>query len=71
MALLDASSGHWGGYEDPVYRFYHQSFEVYALQEQTTAIVRMFAALAPDRRLNATRELASRTSPSRGRLCFN
>jgi hypothetical protein len=52
-ALLDASSGHWG-YEDPVYRFYHQSFKVYALQDQTTAIVRMLASLAPDRPLNAS-----------------
>jgi hypothetical protein len=26
--LLQESSNHWG-YEDPVYRFYHQSFKVY------------------------------------------
>lgn len=52
-ALLDASSGHWG-YEDPVYRFYHQSFKLYALQERTTEIVRMLAGLAPDRPLNAS-----------------
>lgn len=50
--LLDASSGHWG-YEDPVYRFYHQSYKLYALQDQTTAIVRALAELAPDRPLNA------------------
>lgn len=27
-ALLDRTSNHWG-YEDPVYRFYHQSFKVF------------------------------------------
>src|SRR5262245_1886337 len=32
--LLQGSSDHWG-YEDPVYRFYHQSFKVYRLQQQT------------------------------------
>ena len=50
--LLKASSDHWG-FEDPVYRFYHQSFKVYRLQEQTKAIVRMLEALAPARALNA------------------
>ena len=49
--LLKASSDHWG-FEDPVYRFYHQSFKVYQLQEQTKAIVRMLEALAPGRALN-------------------
>ena len=34
-ALLDECSGHLG-FEDPVYRFYHQSFEVYCLQHATT-----------------------------------
>ena len=28
--ILDECSDHWG-YEDPFYRFYHQSFKVYAL----------------------------------------
>ena len=52
-ALLDHSSSHWG-YEDPVYRFYHQSFKLYALQEQTTTIVRMLGSLASGRPLNAS-----------------
>ncbi len=50
-ALLKKSNDHWG-FEDSVYRFYHQSFKVYGLQEQTTAIVRMLQSFAPDRRLN-------------------
>jgi len=41
-ALLDASSDHWG-FEDPVYRFYHQSFKVFWLQQQTDTIVRRTA----------------------------
>lgn len=49
--LLGRCSDHWG-YEDPVYRFYHQSFKVYALQHQTQAIVDRLQALAPDRPLN-------------------
>jgi len=49
--LLARSSDHWG-YEDPVYRFYHQSFKVYHLQEQTTSIVAALGDLAPDRPLN-------------------
>ena len=31
VQLFDNVSGHWS-YEDPVYRFYHQSFKVFALQ---------------------------------------
>jgi hypothetical protein len=42
---------HWG-FEDPVYRFYHQSWKVYHLQGRTTAIVAALQALAPDRDLN-------------------
>lgn len=49
--LLAASDDHWG-YEDPVYRFYHQSFEVYWLQQRTEAIVERLQALAPERPLN-------------------
>jgi len=49
---LEESSTEWG-FEDPIYRFYHQSFKVYALQEQTQALVRLLASLAPDRPLNA------------------
>lgn len=50
-ALLERCDGHWGG-EDAVYRFYHQSFKVYALQHTTEAIVERLRALAPDRELN-------------------
>jgi hypothetical protein len=49
--LLEGSSNHWG-YEDPVYRFYHQSFNVYSLQGQTESIAAALADLAPDRPLN-------------------
>jgi hypothetical protein len=49
---LARASSHWG-FEDPVYRFYHQSFKVYALQYQTEAIVRELGALLPGRPLNA------------------
>jgi hypothetical protein len=51
-ALLDLCSSHWG-FEDPIYRFYHQSFKVYGLQDQTERIVRMLEQLAPDRPLNS------------------
>ena len=37
-ALLAEVSGHWG-YEDTIYRFYHQSFKVYRVQETTQHIV--------------------------------
>ena len=49
--LLDESTSHWG-YEDPIYRLYHQSFKVYELQNQTLSIVAALQALAPVRRLN-------------------
>jgi hypothetical protein len=39
-------------YEDAVYRFYHQSFKLYPLQEATLAMVAALARLAPDRKLN-------------------
>jgi hypothetical protein len=50
-ALLDASSDHWG-FEDPVYRFYHQSLKVFWLQQQTEKIVRQLSGLLPDRPLH-------------------
>ena len=50
-ALLEECSSHWG-FEDPIYRFYHQSFKVYALQDQTSRIVGVLESLAPDRPLN-------------------
>ena len=49
--LLQGCSDHWG-YEDPVYRFYHQSFKVYGLQRQTQSTVDRLQALAPDRPFN-------------------
>jgi hypothetical protein len=39
-------------YEDPIYRFYHQSFKVYDLQQITEEIVRALRAVLPDRPLN-------------------
>lgn len=50
-ALLEECSSH-SGFEDPIYRFYHQSFKVYALQDQTSRIVSVLESLAPDRPLN-------------------
>ncbi len=50
-ALLEECNSHWG-YEDPIYRFYHQSFKVYLLQESTLRSVEKLRALFPDRELN-------------------
>lgn len=50
-ALLEACSGHWD-YEDPIYRFYHQSSKVYAIQQSTTQIVEVLQDLLPARPLN-------------------
>jgi hypothetical protein len=50
-ALLEECSSHWG-FEDPVYRFYHQSWKVFYLQSQTTQIVGLLESLVPDRSLN-------------------
>jgi hypothetical protein len=52
VALLDKMSSH-RGFEDPIYRFYHQGWKVFYLQEETTAIVRALQALAPSRPLNS------------------
>ena len=49
--LWQRSNSHWG-YEDPVYRFYHQSFKVYGLQGQTAEIVEALRSLAPHLPLN-------------------
>lgn len=51
-ALLADVADHWG-YEDGIYRFYHQSFKVYYLQHFTTRMVAAFRRLLPDRELNA------------------
>lgn len=50
--LLAEASSHWG-YEDPIYRFYHQSFKVYDTQKNTERIVSELKALAPHLKLNA------------------
>lgn len=47
LALLDEVSGHWH-YEDGLYRFYHQSFKVYGLQDSTLRLVEALRALSPD-----------------------
>lgn len=44
--LLHQCSGEWG-YEDPIYRFYHPSFKVYALGHATKRIVRRYKLLHP------------------------
>jgi hypothetical protein len=49
--LLEECTGHWG-YEDPIYRFYHQSFKVYQLQKSTLGIVDKLQTLAPNQSLN-------------------
>ncbi len=51
-ALLAKHSDHWR-FEDPIYRFYHQSFKVFGLQSQTKGIVGMLAQLVPGRPLNS------------------
>jgi len=49
--LLDEANGHWG-YEDGIYRFYHQSFKVFFLQQLTQQIHAALQSLLPDRELN-------------------
>ena len=44
--LLEEVSSH-SVYEDLVYRFYHQSFKVYWLQDQTKRIVEALKGIAP------------------------
>lgn len=43
--------GHWG-IEDGFYRFYHQSFKVYYLQQTTEEICKGLQNLLPDRPMN-------------------
>lgn len=45
--LFEKVSNEWG-YEDHVYRFYHQSFKVYYLQAVTKDIVKALAKLDPE-----------------------
>jgi len=49
--LFERCGSHWG-YEDPIYRYYHQSFKVYGLQGTTEEIVTALRELAPDFSLN-------------------
>src|SRR5436190_24292952 len=49
--LLVECNAEWG-VDDAVYRFYHQSFEVYLVQTLTLKVVDALQALAPDRPLN-------------------
>lgn len=44
--LLEEMSSHWE-YEDPIYRFYHQSWKVYELQALTNMIVAQLRGIAP------------------------
>ncbi len=46
-ALLKEMNSHWF-YEDPIYRFYHQSFKVYWLQDETRKIVEALKLIAPE-----------------------
>lgn len=45
--LFDELSSHWG-YENLIYRFYHQSWKVYDLQVLTAQVVDALRALAPE-----------------------
>ncbi|MCI0693480.1 hypothetical protein L0337_15920 [candidate division KSB1 bacterium] len=47
VALLNEMNSHWF-YEDPIYRFYHQSFKVYWLQDETGKIVEALKRIAPE-----------------------
>lgn len=49
--LKASCDGHWG-YEDAVYRFYHQSFKVFHLQDLTKRIATTLAGLAPERKVH-------------------
>jgi len=49
--LWQQSNSHWG-YEDPVYRFHHQSLKVFGVQRQTAEIVGTLRSLAPHLPLN-------------------
>jgi hypothetical protein len=59
-AMLESVNQKWI-HEDCVYRFYHQSFKVYGLQDSTLEIVGLLQALAPHLQLNAWfREIVKR-----------
>lgn len=50
-ALLASWEDHWG-IEDGIYRFYHQSFKVYHLQQSTVEICAALRRLLPDEPMN-------------------
>lgn len=50
-ALQLKINSEWG-YEDHMYRFYHQSFKVYFAQEVTTDIVKALQSLLPEQPLS-------------------
>ncbi len=49
--LLEEATSEWG-YEDPIYRFYHQSYKVFHLQSLTQRIVEALASLLAEGQLN-------------------
>jgi len=49
--LMEEVNDHWG-YEDGIYRFYHQSFKVFFLQLSTEKIVAALKNLLPEQPLN-------------------
>jgi hypothetical protein len=49
--LSEEAESHWGS-EDLVYRFYHRSFKVFAIQSLTTTIVGALQALLPEEALD-------------------
>jgi hypothetical protein len=50
--LLEESKGRWY-WEDPVYRFYHQSHKVYWIQERTKRIVEKLREFQPEHELHS------------------
>ena len=50
-ALLEKVSSHWHA-EDAFYRFYHQSWKLYALQRDTVEIVEKLRELWPEKHLH-------------------
>ena len=51
-SLMLIGENHWGFLEDGIYRFYHQSFKVYRVQEWTELAVRLFKVVMPEHQLN-------------------
>src|ERR1019366_7256807 len=47
--VLENVNSEWC-YEGRIYRYFHQSFKVFALQEQTKALANTLAAIAPEGR---------------------